>query len=296
MSGIGEYACVSGDFVPADEAKVPAFDRGFLFAHAAYEVTAVYSTRIVDSPAHYQRLLSTLEALEIPSPFRDFENYEGFNDALISHNKLTEGLIYLQVTGGDYGLRDFYGPETFEPNFFMFTTAKPLIGETARDGVKAIFAEDTRWKRRGWKTTQLVSQTQVYRAARAAGAHMAWMHEDGMITEAASANAWIVRDGGVLVTRDLSHALLPGITRQSVKNLLEKNGLAVEERAFSVDEARQAREAFTTSTGVVIAPVTAFDGQPVGDGRPGVVTRKVQRLYYDYIGADVAAVAPWALA
>jgi D-alanine transaminase len=215
---------------------------------------------------------------------------------LMARNELTEGLIYLQVTAGAYGARDFAGPETLTPGLFLFTTAKPLITDVARDGIHAISVHDTRWARRVMKTPQLLSQALAYREARRAGAETAWLHEDGIVTEAASANAWIVTTDNTLVTRNLSHSLLPGITRQSIIRLMADHDYTIEERAFTLDEAYAASEAFTTSTGVVIAPVLSMDGKPIGSGKPGPVTRAVQRHYYEYFGADVASIAPWALA
>ena len=116
-----------------------------------------------------------------------------------------------------------------------------------------------------------------------------------MITEAASANIWIVDTKGRLITRNLSESILPGITRAGVKKLLEGAGMAIEERAFTPDEALQSAEIFTSSAGAMIAPVVKLEGHPVGSGTPGPVTRKVQRLYYEAIGADLAKAAPWVL-
>ena len=188
-----------------------------------------------------------------------------------------------------HGPRDFYGPERLTPSVFLFATPRQLIGGVARDGLTAISCEDTRWQRRDYKTTQLVSQSLAYRAARRAGAVTAIMHEDGIVTEAASANLWIVTSDGKLVTRNLSSALLPGITRARVQALL--GDIELEERPFSLDETRTAQEAFTSSTGAMIAPLLALDDHPIGDGRPGQVTRKVQAAYYGFIGADVEAIA-----
>ena len=282
---------LNGQFLDADAAKISPFDRGFLFAHAAYEVTAVYNGKLIDFDSHLARLGRTLDGLEIPHLPDDLAS---LHHELMARNNLTEGLIYLQVTAGDYGYRDFYGPESFVPTLFMFTTAKQLIGDIARNGITAITLEDTRWKRRDMKTTQLASQTLAYRKARRAEAYTAFFYEDGYVTEAASANAWIILEDGTLVTRDLSNALLPGITRQSLLSILEHAGLRIEERAFSVAEAKSAAECFTSSTGIVIAPVLKLDDTKIGSGIPGPVTRRVQRAYYDYIGADVAKVAPWA--
>ncbi|MEO1100474.1 MAG: aminotransferase class IV [Pseudomonadota bacterium] len=291
MTGIGKWAVIDGQVLASSDAAISPFDRGFLFGHAAYEVTAVYGGKLIDWPHHAERLARTLGGLEIPVP----ADIEALHRDLIRRNGLTEGLVYLQVTGGAYGFRDFAGPDVFTPGLFMFTSERSLIGDTARDGLTAITLPDERWKRRDWKTTQLLSQAQAYRAARKAGAETAWMHEDGLVTEAASANAWIVTPDGTLVTRNLSRALLSGITRQRVISLLNPAGIETEERAFTLEEARNAQEAFTTSTGAVIAPVLRLDGKPIGNGAPGPVTRTIQRLYYTHMGADLPAVAPWVL-
>ena len=291
---IGQTVFLNGGFRSVNDAMISPFDRGFLFAHAAYEVTAVYDGRFIDLEGHLSRLRRTLDGIAIPNPFTD-EQWVEIHSDLIDKNGLEEGLVYLEVTGGAYGMRDFAGPETFEPTVFLYADARSLIGEAAQNGVRAICLDDTRWKRRDMKTVQLLSQALAYRTAREAGAETAFMVEDGKVTEAASANAWIVDTAGQLITRELSHSILPGITRAGVVNLLKGSGITLVERAFTPEEARNAVEAFTTSAGAMVAPVVAIDGQPVGNGQPGPVTRRVQRLYYEAMGADVAEVAPWAL-
>lgn len=276
------WVYLDGAFMPASEAKVSPFDRGYLFAHAAYEVTAVYNGEFVDFDQHLARLGRTLDGLEIEHPKTDLRT---LHQDMVARNNLTEGLVYIQVTSGMQGPRDYYGPEVLTPSVFSFVTHKQLIGDVARDGITTISYPDTRWARRDLKTTQLLTQTLAYRAARRAGAETAILHEDGVVTEAASANLWIVTEDGKLITRDLSSALLPGITRARLVSLMSGISI-VEERAFTLDELRSAREAFTSSTGVVIAPVLSLDGTLIGSGRPGPVTRQVQRAYYAYIGAD----------
>jgi len=194
----------------------------------------------------------------------------------------------LQVSAGDQGWRDFAGPERLAPSVFAFVTHRKLIGDEAEKGLRAVCVEDQRWSRRDLKTTQLLSQSLAYRQARRQGAQTAILHEQGQVTEAASANLWIVTDSGCLMTRDLSHALLPGITRARIRQLLESTGLSFIESAFSLQTLACAKEVFTSSTGVVIAPVTHIDDRPVGTGRPGPVVRQVQRLYYEFIGADIS--------
>lgn len=285
---------LNGSFLPLGEAQISPLDRGFLFAHAAYEVTAVYDGRFVDLDGHIVRLTRTLEGIAIPNP-HDTAGWEALHSELILRNGLTEGLVYLEVTGGAYDARDFAGPETFTPTVFAYADARPLIGAMARDGVRAVFLDDTRWKRRDMKTTQLLSQALAYRTARAQGAETAFMVEDGFVTEAASANAWIVTKAGEIITRDLSPAILPGITRAGVMALRGKGGFTITERAFTPDEASGAAEVFTTSAGAMVAPVTHLDGRAIGNGMPGPVTRRIQRCYYEAMGADLSAAAPWAL-
>ena len=281
------WVYLNGRVVEAKDAQISPFDRGFLFGHTAYEVTAVYGGKLVDFAGHAERLARTLAALDIPNP-HDGEGWRQIHETLITRNRLGEGLVYLQVTAGAYGHRDFAGPEAFAPAIFMFTTPRALIGPTARDGIAAITEADTRWARRDLKTTQLVSQVLAYRAARAVGATTAILHEDGIVTEAASANVWIVTADSSLITRDLSPAILPGITRAAVIRQLSDIQISVIERAFDLTALRAAAEVFTTSAGALIAPIVTLDGAPVGAGRPGPVTRRVQAAYYAAMGADTA--------
>lgn len=290
--GPAGWVYLNGKFCRAEEAAISPFDRGFLFAHAAYEVTAVHDGRLIDFEGHVARLQRTLSGIDLHVAW-DGATLERLHLDLIRRNELREGFVYLQVTGGAYGQRDFAGPETLLPSLFMFCEPRELIGDKARDGVKAILVEDQRWKRRDYKTTQLLSQALAYRDAAKAGATSAIMHEDGWVTEAASANLWTVTADGVLVTRNLGHQILPGVTRQSVLDRVAEGGLVVEQRPVSLEELTSASEIFTTAATSLVVPVVELDGRPVGAGQPGPVTRKVQSLYYRAIGADIEARAPW---
>ena len=293
-AGYGDFVSLNGECVPATEARLPVFDRGLLFAHAAYEITAVMGGRLIDFDGHLRRLLRTLDGIAIPDPLgRDA--WEAVHREVMAANGLEEGLIYLQVTAGDYAGRDFAGPKEMRPNIILFTEARRLIAEGAETGVAAISVDDTRWARRDLKTTQLLSQALAYRAAREAGCFTAIMHEGGVVTEAASANLWIVTEAGEVVTRNLSPAILAGITRSAVREQAHQADLKVVERAFTLEELHAATEAFTSSAGALILPLTALDGRPIGDGTPGPVTRGVQARYYRAIGVDVGRVAPWAM-
>ncbi|WP_300375594.1 aminotransferase class IV [Henriciella sp.] len=290
--GPSGWVYLNGDICKAEAASVSPFDRGFLFAHAAYEVTAVFDGRLIDFEGHMARLERTLGGIDIPMPMSRTE-LEALHRDILARNNLIEGFIYMQVTGGAYGVRDFAGPETLQPGLFLFCEARELIGEKARDGVKAVLVEDQRWKRRDYKTTQLLSQALAYRDAQRAGATSAILHEDGFVTEAASANLWVVSPDRRIITRNLGYSILPGITRQSVLDRLSGSGFDVEERAVSIEELNAAAEVFTTAATSLVLPVIELDGHAVGEGRPGPVTRRVQALYYDAIGADSEKRAAW---
>ena len=281
-----------GVFIAASEARLSPFDRGFLFAHAAYEVTAVYDGKMVDFEGHIARLSRTLAGIDIPQPL-DREVWHDLHAQLIVKNDLKEGMIYLQVTAGAYAARDFAGPQDLRPAIFMFADTRSLIGESAQYGIAAITIEDTRWARRDMKTTQLLSQALAYRRAHDAGAQTAILCEGGMVNETASANLWIVDAAGRLRTRDLSNKILAGITRAAVSE--QAGQVKIVEGAFSVDEMLGAQEVFTTSATALVCPVIEINGQTIGSGQPGPVTRAAQRRYYQAMGSDVAKLAPWAL-
>lgn len=286
---------LDGQYLPADKARVSPMDRGFLFGQSAYEVTAVYTRKMIDFERHMARLDTTLRALDIPNPMPN-RDWEAVHRALIERNDLDEGLVYVQVSGGAYAERDFAGPDQFAPTVFMFASATQLISDKARSGVDAITVDDTRWQRRDLKTTQLVSQAMAYRAARAADASTAIMIENGQVTEAASANVWIVNTLGRLQTRELSQAILPGITRAALIDAINDSDTSLSagrgrvecvEQAFDLTALKSAREVFTSSAGAMIVPVISVDGIAIGDGSPGPVTRRMQAFYYRHIGADL---------
>lgn len=277
-----ELVYLDGEIQPARSARVPIFDRGLLFAHSVYEVTAVVAGRLVDCEAHLARLERSLAGIDLPLPM-SLDEIEAVQTALCRRNGLSEGLVYLQVTGGDYGERSFEGPERLRPRLFAFCTAKRLVDDRARQGIAAITLPDTRWARRDLKTTQLLSQALAYRRARDADAQTAIMHEGGMVTEAASANVWIVDAAGRLRTRDLSQAILGGVTRAAV---LELPGLEAVEGPIPVADLEGAREVFLSSSGGMILPVVAIDDRSVGDGVPGPVTLRVQKAYWERIGLE----------
>ncbi len=269
---------VNGEYLPEEEARISVFDRGFLFADGVYEVSSVLRGRLIDNPGHMARLHRSLTALDMAAPAKDTE-LEAIQMSLIGRNQVDEGLVYLQVTRGAAD-RDFVYPEGVKPSLVMFTQSKPLLQSAqAERGISVVTTEDIRWRRRDIKSVGLLAASMAKVIARRAGADDAWMVESGKVTEGSSSNAYILTREGTLVTRSLGHEILAGITREAVLRLARTSSLQIEERPFSLAEAEEAAEAFITSATTFVMPVVSIDGKPVGDGRPGPVTRQLRELY-----------------
>ncbi|MCJ2115248.1 D-amino-acid transaminase [Methylobacterium sp. J-001] len=272
---------LNGAFLPFEEARVPIMDRGFLFADGIYEVSAIIDGKLVDNAAHLARLDRSLGEIGIRNP-HDASGWEKLQTELVARNGVTEGLVYMQVTRG-VAERDFAFPKAgTEPTVMMFTQAKTVLANPlAESGARVITVEDLRWKRRDIKSVALLAQVLAKQQAAEAGVAEAWMVEDGAVTEGSSSTAFIVSRDRVLVTRPLSTALLPGITRASVLKLAAEADLRVEERLIPVAEAYEAQEAFYTSASAFVMPVIEIDGRSIGEGRPGPLTRRLRELYIE---------------
>ena len=273
---------VNGDYLPEHEAKVSIFDRGFLMADAVYEVTSVLDGKLIDFDGHAARLKRSLDELEMAEPCSRDELLE-IHRELVRRNGIEEGLVYLQVTRGSDGDRDFVFPaaET-PPTLVLFTQNKPGLADNpaARKGAKIISIDDIRWGRRDIKTVQLLYPSMGKMMAKAAGADDAWMVEDGHVTEGTSNNAYLVKNGRI-ITRPLSNDILHGITRKAVLRLAEEAQMQVEERLFTIEEAKAADEAFTTSASAFVMPVVEIDGVALGDGAPGPVATRLREIYIE---------------
>lgn len=269
---------VNGAYLPEEQAKISVFDRGFLFADGVYEVSSVLRGKLIDNQGHLARLHRSLNELDMAAPASDAE-IEAIQSALIEKNEVDEGLVYLQVTRGAAD-RDFAYPEGVNPSLVMFTQRKSVIASPlASTGIAVISVDDIRWRRRDIKTVGLLAPCMAKMQAKAAGADDAWLVEDGYVTEGSSNNAFIVDAEGSLVTRQLGNEILAGITRKAVLKLAQEQRLHIEQRPFSVEEARNAAEAFITSATTFVMPVISIDGARIADGKPGKLTRRLRELY-----------------
>lgn len=272
---------LDGKYIKESEAKVSIFDRGFLFGDAVYEVTAVINGKLIDNEGHMLRLQRSCSELQIALPVTTDE-ITTIQKELIKSNKLNEGGIYLQISRGSAGDRDFGYPTNVTPTLVLFTQARDLLNSPkATKGMKVITTEDIRWKRRDIKTVGLLAPCMAKQGALDKQVDDAWLVEDGYITEGSSNNAYIVTKEGVLVTRPLSNDILHGITRKALLELAEKEQIKVEERAFTVQEAYQAEEAFVSSATTFVWPVVEIDGKTIGSGKPGAIAMKLREIYIE---------------
>lgn len=274
---------VNGEYVPEEQGKISIFDRGFLFADGVYEVTAVINGRLVDYDPHMERLERSLGEIRIGWPCGKDE-LRAMHVELARRNGLKEGIVYMQVTRGAAD-RDFKFPKDAQPTLIAFTQEMSLAeNPNARTGVRVITVPDIRWQRRDIKSVMLLAPVLGKQAAYEAGAHEAWMIEDGFVTEGTSSNAYIVRDGKV-ITRQLSNSILAGCTRRALFRLARDHGIEIEERLFTADEAYGADEAFLTSASNFVMPIVEIDTHRIGGGQPGPVTRKLREIFLEEVSA-----------
>lgn len=278
---MSRVAYVNGRYLPHRAAAVHVEDRGYQFADGVYEVIAVRSGRLIDEEPHLDRLDRSLSELRMASAMARAPLRRVIRE-MLRRNRLRDGLIYIQMTRG-VAPRDHVFPAG-APTSLVVTARYVAPRHGPADGVGVITVPDRRWARCDIKSVSLLPNVLAKQEARDAGAFEAWqVDREGCVTEGTATNAWIVTGEGEIVTRATDHAILGGITRQSVYRLAAERQMRIVERPFTVDEAQAAAEAFLTSTTNHVRPVLAIDGKRVGDGRPGPVTRRLQDIYADYL-------------
>ena len=280
---MSRIAYVDGRYLPHARATVHVEDRGLQFADGVYEVWSVFGGRLADTEGHLTRLARSLRELSIAAPMPG-EALQRVLGEVVRRNRLRDGLVYLQVTRGRAPRDHAFPSPAVRPTVIVTAKRMDLAAaqRRAEAGVAVVTAPETRWARCDIKTTGLLPNVLAKQAARSAGAYEAWFVDgDGLVTEGASTNAWIVTADGVLVTRDTGANILRGVTRGAVAELAATLQMRVEERAFTVEEAKTAREAFFTAATAFVTPVTAIDGAPVGQGAPGPVALRLRGLYLE---------------
>jgi D-alanine transaminase len=279
---MSRFVYVNGRYVPYARASVHIDDRGYQFADGVYEVCAVRGRQLIDEAPHLKRLERSLGELRIGWPV-GVEQLRHVMRETVRRNRVGDGLVYVQITRG-VARRDHPFPAAdVKPS--LVVTARNLAVDKydalAAAGVAVITLPETRWARCDIKSTALLANVLAKQQAREAGAFEAWfVDRDGFVTEGASTNAWIVDAGGVLRTRRLGRAILPGVTRGEILSLCQQLGIQMEEMAFTVETAKAAREAFVTAASAGLIPVTSIDSVRLGDGKPGLVARALREQYW----------------
>jgi D-alanine transaminase len=276
---MSRIAYVSGAYVPHRRAAVHIEDRGYQFADGVYEVIAVRDGKLLDEEPHLQRLHRSLDELRIPLPIGDAALGIVLRE-IMRRNGVETGIVYLQITRG-VAPRDHAFPKSARPTLVVTSkSSRRPDRRMSEDGIGVITISDIRWKRCDIKSIALIPNVLGKQKAREAGVFEAWqIDSERRITEGTSTNAWIVTDDATVVTRAPDNAILNGVTRLAVLDIIAREGYRLDERSFTVEEAKVAREAFLTSTTSDVLPVVRIDGAPVRDGKPGPLSRKLRAAY-----------------
>ncbi len=282
---MSRIAYVAGQYLPHRQAAVHIEDRRFQFADGVYEVIAVVGGHLVDEELHLERLHRSLSELRIAPPLGD-RALQVVMREVVRRNDVDTGIVYLQVTRGA-APREHAFPKAAKPTLVVTSrrsrAADPRLG---RDGIAVITIPDIRWQRCDIKSVSLLPNVLGKQQAKEAGVYEAWqVDRDGQVTEGTSTNAWIVTADNAVVTRAADQAILNGVTRLAVFDIIRREGYRLVERPFTVAEAKAAREAFLTSTTADLLPVVRIDGVPVGDGRPGPLAQKLRAAYLAHAAA-----------
>jgi D-alanine transaminase len=281
---MSRIAYVNGRYLPRAKACVSVEDRGFQFADGVYEVCEVKDGQLIDARRHLARLERSLHELRMTPPMSLAALALVLRETL-RRNRVRDGIVYVQVTRGSVR-RDFpFPPAATCPTLVVTARSNDMarLEQLASEGIAVVTVPDIRWGRVDIKSVALLPNVLAKQQARDAGAREAWLFDaQGRVTEGASSNAWIVARDGKIVTHPLGHDILAGVTRSIVLDAIRAQGLAFEERAFTVEEAYAAREAFITSASQIVLPVVRIDGRPIGNGAPGLIATALRRDYHRY--------------
>ena len=280
---MGRIAYLNGRFERHAEAFVHIEDRGYQFADAVYEVWALFDGKLSDPDGHFARLERSLSELQIDMPMSRNALTIVLRET-VRQNRIRDGLLYLQVSRG-VAPRDHAFPTT-PTSPAIVITAKAIDRATAEakaaKGVSVITVPENRWGRCDIKTVGLLPNAMAKQAAKEKGAAEAWFVDDlGFVTEGASSNAWIVTANGTVKTRDTNANILRGVTRYTLLDILQAEGISIDQSPFTPAEALAANEAFITGAGALVLPVVALDGKPIGNGKVGPMASRLRRLYIE---------------
>jgi D-alanine transaminase len=279
---MSRIAYVNGRYMPMRDASVGVEDRGFQFADSVYEVCSVRDGALIDEDAHMARLERSLGELKMRMPMGERQLRVVMRET-VRRNRVSEGLVYLQISRGQARRDHGFPAASVKPTLVVTARTLPVARyeALAAKGIAVITVPEARWARCDIKSTGLLANVLAKQQAREKGAFESWfVGANGTVTEGSSTNAWIVDSAGVLRTRALSHAILPGVTRGELLPLSRQHGVVFEERGFTVAEAQNAREAFISAASFGVLPVVSIDGKAIGGGKPGAFAVSLRDAYW----------------
>ena len=275
---------LNNKFVKHSNAKISIEDRGFLFADSIYELISVFNKKIIDTDQHLNRLRSSLNKVKIKYNFNK-KKIKKIISKLIKLNNVINGYIYIQITRG-VAERKHEFPKKYKPTTIIFTKNLNVDKKIYKKGVKIITIPDLRWLRRDIKTTSLLPNVLSKQLAVEKNAFESWLIDNGNITEGSASNAWIIKSSNTIITHPANTKILKGVTRDTVIKILKKNNFNVIEKPFNLIEAKNAKEAFLTSSTLSVLPVVKIDNYNISNGKPGDITKKITYLYNNYINKN----------
>ena len=275
---------INGKFVNHNKAFINVEDRGLLFSDSIYELISVFDKKIIDLDLHLKRLFVSLKKIKLNPNFSK-NKIKSVLKKLSDLNIKNNGYIYIQVTRG-VAERKHEFPDKYHPSTIIFTKHLKINKEIYEKGVKIITIPDIRWLRRDIKTTSLLPNVLSKQLAVEKNAFESWLIDNGNITEGSASNAWIIKNSNTIVTHPANNKILRGITRDTIIKILKKNGFIIKEKPFNLIEAKNAKEAFLTSSTLSVLPVVKIDNYNIANGKPGDITKKIINLYNDYISKN----------
>ncbi len=279
---MSRIAYVNGRYLAQHVATVHIEDRGYQFSDGVYEVCEVKGGCIIDQRRHLARLKRSLDELHMVMPMSEAALAIVMRECM-RRNRVHDGIIYLQITRGVARRDHAFPPPGTPPSVIVTARNLDVAGNErmAAEGIAVITVPDNRWGRVDIKSISLLPNVLAKQAARERNAKEAWFVDaGGRVTEGSSSNAWIVTMGGKVVTRPADNGILRGITRSVLVDVIRAQGLELEERPFTVEEAYGAREAFLTSASQIVMPVVRIDERPVGNGAPGSVASALRAEFH----------------
>jgi D-alanine transaminase len=279
---LSRIAYVNGRYIPRVDAVVHIEDRGYQFSDGVYEVCEVRGGRIIDERRHMARLARSLDELRIKQPMSPAALGVIMREC-VRRNRVCDGIIYLQITRGVARRDHGFPPPGTRPSVVVTARSIDVAGNerSAAEGVAVVTVPDNRWERVDIKSISLLPNVLAKEAARERRAKEAWfVDHNGHVTEGSSSNAWIVTMAGKVVTRPADNGILRGITRSVLIEVIKAQGLELEERPFTVEEAYSAREAFLTSASQIVMPVVRIDDRSVGNGVPGSIATALRAEFH----------------